>query len=93
MSFRKLLDFTVAFIHRSGIYIERALPTPGIVNWSQSIAPKSTNLELIGIGSLDGGGYLFLNDIEGIQAVFSPGVGEKSQFEKVFAGTGVPFFG
>jgi len=88
----KLLNSIVASIHRSGIYIERVLPSASSANLAELIAPKMTDYELIRIGELADGGYLIPDDVEGIQAVFSPGVAETCSFEMFFADRGVPCF-
>jgi len=48
----------------------------------KALRPISTQTELIRLGPVGDGGYLVPNDLEGIEACFSPGVEEISGFEK-----------
>lgn len=50
-------------------------------NLIQKLHPLNTNIELIRIGGENDGGYLIPNDFNGIEALFSPGVGKLSLFE------------
>lgn len=54
--------------------------------------PLSTDKELIRFGPKGDGGYLIPNDLEGIQACFSPGVSLVSGFEKDCADLGMQVF-
>lgn len=92
MSFIKLLNIVVALVHRCGIYVERVLPPSSSANFAELIAPKTTNFDLIRVGESTDGGYLIPEDIDGIQAVFSPGVAETCSFEMFFADRGIPCF-
>lgn len=58
----------------------------------QSLSPMSTEKELIRLGPKGDGGYLVPKDIEGIEACFSPGVCEVSDFEKDCADLGMKVF-
>jgi hypothetical protein len=65
---------------------------PEIEALFQLIRPKKTGHGLIRIGPSSDGGYLVPDDIDGIAAVLSPGVGEESRFELFFAERGVPCY-
>lgn len=52
----------------------------------------STNRELVRIGSPQDGGYLVPNDLKGIAANISLGVGNDSNFEAALADLGIPSF-
>jgi hypothetical protein len=52
----------------------------------------STGKELIRLGPKGDGGYLVPDDLEGIEACFSPGVGSLSEFEKQCANRGMKVF-
>ena len=52
----------------------------------------STNKELVRIGSPQDGGYLVPNDLKGIAANISLGVGNDSNFEAALADLGIPSF-
>lgn len=58
----------------------------------QSLHPVSCNKELIRLGPQGDGGYLIPNDLEGIEACFSPGVSFESGFEKDCADLGMKIF-
>ncbi|MEM7344180.1 MAG: FkbM family methyltransferase [Chloroflexota bacterium] len=58
----------------------------------ERLYPVSTNKELIRFGPNSDGGYLIPNDLEGIQACFSPGVSDISGFEKACAELGINVF-
>lgn len=47
----------------------------------KSIRPQTTNAQLIRLGGEGDGGYLVPNDLEELEACFSPGVGGRSTFE------------
>jgi hypothetical protein len=51
-----------------------------------------TGFPLIRIGNAHDGGYLVPDDLDGIAAVFSPGVADTVDFEMHFASHGVPCF-
>jgi len=46
------------------------------------LRPYTTDKELIRLGAEKDGGYLIPNDLAGIEACFSPGVGNEFNFEK-----------
>ena len=54
--------------------------------------PVSCDKELIRLGSKRDGGYLIPNDLAGIEACFSPGVGCSSDFERDCADRGMRVF-
>ncbi len=58
----------------------------------QKLYPVSCDKELIRLGPKGDGGYLLPNDLEGIEACFSPGVAFLSGFEKDCADLGMKVF-
>ena len=60
-----------------------------IKEFINSLQPIQTQFELIRIGSQNDGGYLVPNDLDGITAVYSPGVDKNSSFELFFAQKGI----
>ena len=56
------------------------------------LQPISCDKELMRLGPRGDGGYLVPDDVEGIEACFSPGVGALSEFEKDCAGLGMEVF-
>ena len=63
-----------------------------LVELIQKLYPKKTDVELIRLGSKNDGGYLISNDLSGIEACFSPGVSNISEFEKDCADLGLQIF-
>lgn len=53
-----------------------------LVSFIGKLHPFLTDKDLIRLGGSGDGGYLVTNDLEGISACFSPGVGSFSTFEK-----------
>ncbi len=64
-----------------GLVIQRITPKEKIIKLINKLHPYRTQFELIRIGPNRDGGYLVPDDLEGIQACFSPGVDNKSEFE------------
>ena len=60
-----------------------------ILELIKSLSPRKTNVPLQRIGPSGDGGYLVPSDLKGIHALFSPGVGEISGFEKECASIGL----
>lgn len=56
------------------------------------LSPMTTGHELIRLGPKGDGGYLVPNDLKGIEACFSPGVCQVSDFEKDCADLGMQVF-
>lgn len=56
------------------------------------LRPMCTDKELIRLGPVGDGGYLVPDDLVGIEACFSPGVGVLSGFEKECADSGMRIF-
>lgn len=58
----------------------------------KSLRPKSTDKELIRLGGNGDGGYLLPDDLENMEACFSPGVGRQSNFELECAARGMKVY-
>lgn len=86
--FRKLRKF----LAKKGYYLGFSTSKSQIQKFITNIKPYSTNLGLIRIGSKGDGGYLVPNDLEGIEACFSPGVGSTSNFEEACQRYGMKTF-
>ena len=63
-----------------------------ILELIRSLSPRKTNVPLQRIGPSGDGGYLVPSDLKGIHALFSPGVGDISGFEKECASMGLKVF-
>ncbi|MGL2751876.1 hypothetical protein ACQJ8G_03395 [Helicobacter pylori] len=59
-------------------------PKEKVEGFIKSLHPIKTEHELVRWGAKHDGGYLIPNDFEGIEALFSPGVGGESTFEEDF---------
>jgi hypothetical protein len=67
-------------------------PKVEVLNLIKQLYPINPGIELIRLGSDSDGGYLLPNDLEGIAACYSPGVGPKSDFETDLANLGIEVF-
>lgn len=65
-----------------GAKISKNTPKDNVRQLIKNLHPVKTQFDLIRIGPNRDGGYLVPNDMEGIVACFSPGVGPISEFEK-----------
>jgi len=84
MSIRRVI-FLVLHIFGFKIHLERNTDNKLIRNFLETTRPVGSGLELIRIGGAGDGGYLLPNDLEGITAIYSPGVSDTSDFEYFFA--------
>ena len=75
-----------------GIHVTVTTSKSDLLNLIDKLKPVSTNYELVRIGPEGDGGYLLPNDFDGIEAVFSPGVGDVSLFEDDCAKMGMNIF-
>ena len=67
--------------YKTGYVVDRALDADSIQRFIRRAYPILTEHELVKVGSDGDGGYLIPNDLDGIEACFSPGVGNTSDFE------------
>lgn len=58
----------------------------------EMVSPVATEHPLVRIGGPADGGYLVPDDLQGISALFSPGVADTADFEADFASRGVPCY-
>jgi hypothetical protein len=77
---------------RAGMFPTDFTPEPQVRGLIGRLNPVSTEHELIRIGPDGDGGYLLPDDLDGIHACFSPGVGFVSGFELEIAERGMPVF-
>ena len=64
---------------------EECTPEKKLRSLIKNLSPKAEGYDLIRIGCDGDSGYLIPDDLEGIQACFSPGFNGKSSFEKMLA--------
>jgi hypothetical protein len=80
--FKQLKKRNLRIISLSSIYLEMEITRKDrVLSLIESLKPRKTNFDLIRLGPKGDGGYLVPNDLEGIDACFSPGVAEVSEFE------------
>jgi hypothetical protein len=71
----------VSHFGKKGILLARATDKKKITNLIERLYPFQIQTDLIMLGPKGDGGYLVPNDLDGIEACFSPGVGIISEFE------------
>jgi hypothetical protein len=69
------------FFLNKGIILQRATDKSNVLKLLEDLYPIRSEFELIRLGPNGDGGYLTPNDLEGIEACFSPGVDKISGFE------------
>ncbi len=74
---------------RNGIYCSKVVPSQRLRDFLSLVCPIHTNLDLVRIGAPNDGGYLIPDDLGGIEACFSPGVGQSTYFEEDLAKLGI----
>ena len=65
---------------KTNVLIQEKTPKSDVLNLIQKLHPKKTIKPLIRMGPNGDGGYLIPDDLEGIEACFSPGVDQVSGF-------------
>lgn len=75
-----------------GFHLSRRTSETEMSKVLQRLRPSSDETHLIRVGGAGDGGYWIPNNLDGIKAVFSPGVGELSEFELFFAERNIPCF-
>jgi len=77
----KLILDIINWLGIKGLIIQRNTPKGKIIKLIKKLHPLQTQFNLIRVGPNKDGGYLVPNDLSGIQACFSPGVDDMSEFE------------
>ncbi len=72
-----------------GIFIDPMVSTEKLQALASAIRPQKCSHELIRLGANSDGGYLVPNDIDGIEACFSPGVDDIASFEQALYERGI----
>ncbi len=85
----KIRDVLNILLSNSTSTVCRRTTASELTQFFRKLRPQTTEHELIRIGCEHDGGYLVPNDLEGITALFSPGVGQTSDFELFFANKGI----
>ncbi|MHC1736813.1 MAG: hypothetical protein AB9882_02245 [Ignavibacteriaceae bacterium] len=74
-------EIIVSKLEKRGILLERATDKKKVTDLIESLYPFKIQTDLIRLGPNGDGGYLVPNDLDGIEACFSPGVDIISEFE------------
>lgn len=77
---------------RLGFHVSRRTSEIEMGRVLQKLRCPSNKEHLIRVGGTGDGGYWIPDDLQGVQAVFSPGVGNLSKFELFFAERDIPCF-
>jgi Methyltransferase FkbM domain len=77
---------------RHGYFFERAARHESVDSFLRTIRPIVSDHSLIRLGPQTDGGYLVPDDLVGIEACFSPGVKDSSDFEADIAARGIPCY-
>jgi hypothetical protein len=90
MYFIKKAVFYILNYFGFGIYRKASLEK--LSSLTEALRPLITEYDLIRVGGESDGGYLIPNDLEGVDALFSPGTGGVAEFEAYFAERGFPCY-
>ena len=82
----------LAMIFGVSLQVGRLTPTEELIEFISKLKPIKIDKELIRLGSIEDGGYLIPDDLDGIEALFSPGVGTSSSIELDCANRGIKAF-
>lgn len=77
----KLREAIRRVLSTSDLNIDTMTERQDVIDFIQSVRPKTTDRPLVRIGPRGDGGYLIPDDLDGLEACFSPGVGDLSSFE------------
>ena len=89
---QRMLSALKSVFSSMGVYPTRSTVAADLNAFIERVRPRQTDKELIRLGPTGDGGYLVPNDLEGIEACFSPGVDTVSGFEKDCAEMGMRVF-
>ena len=64
-----------------GIFVDPMVNVERLISLARKLKPYKTNIDLIRLGANSDGGYLVPNDLDGVDACFSPGVDQIASFE------------
>ena len=82
----------LGFLFGMNIQIGRLTENQDLKEFIKKLYPLTTSKDLIRVGSKGDGGYLIPDDLDGIEALFSPGVGSKQDFDFECAENGMKVF-
>lgn len=85
-------NFAIEALGKINVYPTWLTDKKQVIGLMENLYPKQTDKKLIRIGPEGDGGYLVPDDLEDINACFSPGVSEVSDFEKECAEMGMDIY-
>lgn len=88
----KFRQKALEFLIKNGIFATRTTKPELLNEFFNKINPCIPESDLIRVGGRSDGGYLLPDDLEGIEACFSPGVSQVANFELELAARGIPCF-
>lgn len=88
----RLAEIAKRFLKDLGISATKTIPIDDVASVIRLFQPLESKIPLLRVGGPGDGGYLLPDDLDGIKAVFSPGVAETATFESWFAERGVPSY-
>lgn len=89
---KQILNKGYIIANSKGFVIENRTKKEEIISLIEKLHPFNTDKELIRLGPKSDGGYLVPNDLDGIEACFSPGVDQVSGFEEDCSKLGMQLF-
>ncbi|KQC34147.1 hypothetical protein AAU57_13000 [Nonlabens sp. YIK11] len=89
---KQLITIIKKNINARHFYFTGMMEKEYILTFINDLHPYRTNHKLIRMGASGDGGYLVPNDLEGIDACFSPGVDQVSEFELECYNRGMKIF-
>lgn len=77
---------------KNGVFLSKVTADDALAQFFRDVRPVAINKALIRIGGKSDGGYLTPDDLDGIEACFSPGVADTATFENDLAERGIRSF-
>ena len=87
-----MLDFFKFLVRNLGFSTGKSISRDKVEDFIEKLWPKKTNHQLIRLGPNKDGGYLVPDDLDNIEACFSPGVDDMSDFELACFNRGMKIF-
>lgn len=89
---RNIKKFLFHFLLNKGVKTSPTTAPERLQDFLRLVKPYTTNHELVRVGGNADGGYLIPDDLDGINACFSPGVENTATFETDMAHRGIKSF-
>lgn len=87
-----IIKWILPWLAKRGFVMQSAVPEKRVMDLIKSLHPLKTQFDLIRLGPDGDGGYLVPDCLEEIEACFSPGVAQISQFERDCIDRGMKVF-